>query len=83
MLIYRGDVPLIIPPDQLSEEVLTGILEAYINRDGTDYGAIEMSLSEKVAYLRPQVMNGHVLIVYDEETSSVNLLPKREYGEHS
>lgn len=70
---------MIIPPQSIPEETLLAILQEFINRDGTDYGAEELSLAEKVARLRPQVYSGEVLIVFDDETSSVHLLPKADY----
>ncbi len=68
---------MIIPPASLADDVLTGILEEFISREGTDYGLVELSLSQKVAALKPQVLCGDVLIVYDETLQTVNLLPKQ------
>ena len=70
---------MIIPPERLSPEVLRNLLEAYVTREGTDYGEVELSLDEKVGMLKPAVMQGKVLVVYDEATSSVNLMPKEDY----
>ena len=69
---------MIIPPEKLTVAVLRNLVEAYINREGTDYGAVELSLEEKVNKLMPQVIKGEVLIVFDEESESVNLMPKEE-----
>lgn len=69
---------MIIPPDRLSHDALHGIVEAYINREGTDYGTEELSLHAKVENLLPQVLSGHVVIVFDEESESINLLPRDE-----
>ncbi len=70
---------MIIPPEQLTEEVLRALVEAYIVREGTDYGHTELSLSQKVEQLLPQVFKGEVLISYDEATETVNLLSKSEH----
>ncbi|WP_086931235.1 YheU family protein [Agarilytica rhodophyticola] len=67
---------MVIPPEQLTREVLIGIVESYITREGTDYGEHELDLDSKVKRLLPQVLKGEVLIVYDEESQSVNLVPK-------
>ncbi len=64
---------MIIPPEQLSQEALQGVLEEFIGREGTDYGEQELSLEEKVALLRPQVTRGEVVIVYDEFLESLTL----------
>lgn len=70
---------LIIPPERLEQTILDDVLEAYINREGTDYGDRELSLEEKLANLRPQVYSGEVLIVYDEDNESLTLMTRRDY----
>lgn len=67
---------MIIPPEQLTEEVLRSIVESFITREGTDYGDTELSLSEKTEQLLPQVIAGEVLILFDEDSESVNLIGK-------
>lgn len=70
---------MIIPPGSLSEEALQGVLEEFISRDGTDYGEQELSLEAKVARLKPQVMRGEVLIVFDEALEGVTLMTREEW----
>ena len=69
---------MIIPAERITEEALRSIIEAFILRDGTDYGDRELSLEEKVDELLPQVIRGDIVIVFDEKTETVNLLPKDE-----
>lgn len=68
-----------IPPNRLSETVLDALLEAYVLREGTDYGWRENSLEEKVGRLRRQVESGETVIVYDESNQSFNLLSRNDY----
>lgn len=70
---------MIIPPESLSEEALQGVLEEFISRDGTDYGELELSLEAKVARLKPQVVRGEVLIVFDETLECVTLMTREEW----
>lgn len=56
--------------------MLLGIIESFVNREGTDYGEFELSLDEKTKNLMAQVENGQILVVYDETSQSVSLLPK-------
>lgn len=70
---------MIIPPESLSPEALQGVLEEFISRDGTDYGEQELSLEAKVARLKPQVLRGHVLIVFDAVQGLVTLVTKEEW----
>lgn len=70
---------MIIPPERLTEPVLRGIVEAFILREGTDYGNVELGLEIKVEQLLPQVIKGDVLIVYDEKLESVSLITRHAY----
>lgn len=69
---------MIIPPQSLSPETLQGVLEEFINREGTDYGDQELSLQQKVALLRPQVESGKVVILFDPELQSLTLVAKEQ-----
>lgn len=70
---------MIIPPESLSEDALKGVLEEFISRDGTDYGELELSLEAKIARLKPQVVRGEVLIVFDETLECVTLMTREEW----
>ena len=74
---------MIIPPNELSQEALQGLLESYISHEGTDYGEYEYSLEEKLNQLKPQVLSGRVLIVYDAFSESFNLINKEDYDSRS
>ena len=64
-----------IPPDMLSPEALTGVLESFVLREGTDYGAVEWTFEQKVEQLRQAVARGEARIVFDPETETVTVLP--------
>lgn len=69
---------MIIPYQSLSADVLQAIIEEYINREGTDYGEYELSLTQKVERLLPQIQSGDVLIVFNEISESVQLVSKSD-----
>ena len=69
-----------IPYQQLSEDALNGLIEEFINREGTDYGAQEYSLSAKVSQILAQIKQGDILIAYDEESESCTLVSKGQYS---
>ncbi|MGQ9427533.1 YheU family protein [Gilvimarinus sp. F26214L] len=69
---------MIIPHERLASETLDSLIESFIVREGTDYGAVEMSFDTKVRQLRSQIKNGEVVIVFDYTTESINLLPRHE-----
>ena len=72
---------MIIPPEKLTYEVLKSIVESYVAREGTDYGEQEQTLEQKSSQLLSKVVTGDVVIAYDEESETVNLLNKSELGE--
>lgn len=72
---------MIIPLSELSDEVLDGIIEAFILREGTDYGAEEVSFSEKKEQLLAQLKSGQIHVVYSELHETVNLMPAETFSE--
>lgn len=70
------DEPLDIPWSELSPEALTGVLESFVLREGTDYGEVELTFDEKLARLRAAVQGGEARIVFDPATESVTVLPR-------
>lgn len=65
-----------IPLELLSPEALAGVLESFVLREGTDYGAVELTFEQKVAQLRAAVVRGEARIVFDPDTESVTVLPR-------
>lgn len=79
------DKPDIIPPtevspDALSAETLKAVLESFILREGTDYGASELSLEQKVKNLRTKVDRGDIILVFDPNSESLTFLTKNEWA---
>ena len=64
-----------IPIQSLSEDALAGVIEAFVLREGTDYGHGEYSLARKCAAVRRQLERGEARLVYDEATRSPNIVP--------
>lgn len=63
-----------IPPDRLDVAVLQSLLEEFASRDGTDYGAKEATLEEKVAQLRLQLQQGTIVLLFDTSAETWDLL---------
>lgn len=70
---------MIIPLEQLNAETLTAIIEEYILREGTDYGAIDASKNDKITQVKRQLEQGSAVLVYSELHESVNILPKEQF----
>lgn len=67
---------MIIPWQEIDGATLTNLIEAFVLREGTDYGDHERSLEEKVADVRRQLKNGEALLVWSELHETVNIMPK-------
>ena len=62
-----------IPPEELSDAALRGIIEEFITREGTEYGASEVPLETKVAEVVAQIRRGEVIIDFDPITDTVDI----------
>lgn len=56
---------MIIPRHMLSPEALHRVIEAFVTREGTDYGEHAIPLATKVVQVRQQLDVGTAVIVYD------------------
>lgn len=72
---------MIIPLDQLNESTLLAIIEDFILREGTDYGAIDATKEEKISQVKLQLKQGSAVLVYSELHESVNILPKEQFAQ--
>jgi len=65
----------IIPVNKLSAKALKGVIEEFISRAGTDYGAIEASMETKFRQVKYKLENGSAVLVFDDETETTNIFP--------
>jgi len=59
-----------IPFEVLSAEAQQGLIEAYVLREGTDYGQVEYSFEEKCVMVRSQLASGKALIEFDLDSET-------------
>lgn len=71
--------PVAIPLEQLSREAVSGIIEEFVRREGTDYGSAEIAYDTKIQQVRRQLDQGEAVIVFDPNTESVQLLTRQEF----
>lgn len=71
----HDDLPnvVVVPFRALSAPALQGVLEAFVLREGTDYGEREYTLAEKTAHVLGQLERGEARIVFDPRTGSVDI----------
>ena len=71
----RGEAsePVEVPYAAISAEALHGLVESFVLREGTDYGAHEFTLAQKTAQVLAQIRRGEVRILFDPDSQSVTL----------
>ena len=69
---------MIIPYQQLSADALRGVLEEFINREGTDYGEVELEAEQKFNQLRLLLKSGRAVVVFDEASETTGLVMKQD-----
>jgi hypothetical protein len=65
-----------IPLSRVSPDVLRGIIEEFVLREGTDYGLQEYSLDQKVAMVLKQLEQGKAYLAYDEKSETCTIAVK-------
>jgi uncharacterized protein YheU (UPF0270 family) len=70
---------MIIPLDQLPNETLTAIIEGFLLREGTEYGAKDVSKEAKSSQVKKQLEQGSAVLVYSELHESINILPSDQF----
>lgn len=74
MLIYNRENAMDIPYKRLRSETLQKLTEEFVLREGTDYGAHEYTLDQKVAQVKNQLALNLVKVVYDPALDSCSII---------
>ncbi|WP_395338696.1 YheU family protein [Ningiella sp. W23] len=67
---------MIIDHKELAPDTLINLIEAFVLREGTEYGEQDYSLEEKVAQVKHQLEEGSAVIEFSEEHETVNIISK-------
>jgi uncharacterized protein YheU (UPF0270 family) len=68
---------MLIPQEMLEADTLTGLIEDFVTRDGTDNGD-ETPLETRVLRVRRALDKGEAVIVFDVESEQCQLAMKRD-----
>lgn len=66
--------PVVVPYAELSADALQGVIESFVLREGTEYGATEFSLEQKVAQVMRQLERREAQVVFDPDSDSVTIV---------
>ena len=69
--------PVMVPHRELAADTLRGVVEAFVLREGTDYGEREFSLEQKVAHVLRQLDEGDAQVLFDPDSESVQIVRVR------
>ena len=72
--------PIEVPAEHLDSEVLRNLIESFVLREGTDYGAVEINLSTKIEQVSKQILRGDVKIVFDPNSETVTLMTAKDFA---
>lgn len=64
-----------VPLDALPPDTLLRLIESFILREGTDYGAEEVSLPTRVEQVRRQLQRGEAQILFFLEEENFAIVP--------
>ncbi|UYM15068.1 YheU family protein [Endozoicomonas euniceicola] len=66
---------MIIPYKDIDPDTLNNLIEEFVTRDGTDNG-YDQPLEQKIESVLKQLQQGEVVVVFDPNLASVNIVPK-------
>ena len=72
--MHSEQTGLEIPWESLSAEALQGVIDEFIQREGTDYGWSETSLDKKRLDIQRQLSRRKARILYDSDSESLTLV---------
>ncbi|ELB2273586.1 YheU family protein [Vibrio parahaemolyticus] len=70
---------MIIPWQDIAPETLENIIREFVLREGTDYGAVEISLQNKIDQVKTQLEKGEAVIMFSELHETVDIQLKAKF----
>lgn len=74
----EGAAGVVVPWERLSPAALRGVIEEFITREGTEYGADDVALERKLAQVQRQLESAEVVVLFDARAETVNLVRAAE-----
>ena len=70
-----------IPPDALSAAALQGLIEEFVLREGTEYGAADVPLDAKRAAVQRALQRGEATITFDPDSETTSIVLTEAFRE--
>jgi uncharacterized protein len=74
----KSEQGVLIPYEKLSAPALKGLIEEVVTRNGTDNGYIQATLEQNVAMVMGQLRRKEVVVVYDENAQTANIISAKD-----
>ena len=72
--------PVEVPHTELPAATLRAVVESFVLREGTDYGAQDVTFERKIADVIRQLERREAAIFYDPGSDSVDIVVRRPGG---
>lgn len=72
---------MIVPYKDINLDTLNAIIKEFVLREGTEYGAEDISIDEKLEQVHQQLQRGSAVLVYSELHETVNIIPADQFKE--
>ena len=69
---------MLIPYQKLKHDTLIALIEAFIDREGTDYGELEIHRDAMINQVLQQLRSGKVVICFDSDSESCNIITAKQ-----
>jgi uncharacterized protein YheU (UPF0270 family) len=63
-----------IPIAELSAGALIGVVDEYVLREGTEYGATDVTLERKREHVLAQLRSGEAVVTFDKATETCTIV---------
>ncbi|KOO16148.1 YheU family protein [Vibrio ouci] len=70
---------MIVPWQQIDPDTLDNLIKEFVLREGTDYGAVEISLQSKIDQIKKQLESGDAVVVFSELHETVDIQLKNRF----
>lgn len=70
---------MIIPHQDLNPDTLNSIIKEFVLQEGTEYGAEDVSVDDKIEQVKQQLQLGSAVLVYSELHETVNIIPADQF----
>ena len=71
-----------IPIESLDRSIIFSIIEEFVLREGTDYGAYEVNFQSKIDEIYRKLESDEYSISYDESTESCTIIANASIDKH-